>query len=144
MKPSLDLLLPKIAAHPDKPINTKSTRRQLLILLAVNVLLVVVAIILLPFIIPLFYGSQYNQSIPLAQLLMLSLIFNWPSTFFLDVLQARKQTKSLYYSNLIFGTLQTATLAIGVFVIGIWAAVLDSIFARWTVAYYQWRVVSKL
>lgn len=144
MKPSLDLILPKIAANPEKQINTRSTRRQLLMLLAINVLIVGAAIILLPFIIPLFYGSQYNRSIPLAQLLMLSLVFNWPSTFFLAALQARKQTKSLYYSNAIFGVLQTGTLAIGVFVIGIWAAALDSLVARWTVAAYQWRAVSKL
>ena len=138
------LTLPKIAENPDKKIYTPETRKKLIYLLAFNILFVLVGIIIIPFIITILYTHRYDASIGYAQWLMISLVFGWPGSFFDAALQARKQSRSIYTFNIIYGLLQVGTLIIFVPIWGILGIVFSRIVTRLGSAIYQWYAVSKI
>jgi len=138
------LAMPKIAEHPDKQVYTRRTRQYLLYLLAFNLVVVVLAILAIPFVVRLLYGERYAASAQYAQLLMLSLAAGAPSSFFTAALQARKQTRAIYWFNLIYGVLQVSTLIIFVPLWGILGIVISRIVTRWGATLYQWYAVTKI
>jgi O-antigen/teichoic acid export membrane protein len=138
------LVMPKIAEKPEKKIYTHETRKKLLYLLLVNVVIVLITIAILPFVITLLYGNKYNASIPFAQLLMFSLVFGLPGAFFAAALQARKQTKAIYRFNLIYGILQISTLLVFVPLLGVLGIVLSRIVTRLISTLYQWYAVARI
>jgi O-antigen/teichoic acid export membrane protein len=144
MKTMNTLSMPKIAERPEKKVYSRRTRRHLSYLLILNLAVVLAAIVVLPIFITLLYGDQYADSVRYAQALMLSLVFGWPSAFFMAALQARKQTRSLYRANVVYGVLQIGTLIAAVPIWGIWGIVLSRIISRWGLAFYQWHAVRKI
>ncbi len=144
MKTTATLVLPKIAEQPDKQVYTPRTQRLLFYLLIFNVLVILSLIALIPWVMSFIYIDQYNQSIPIAQLLMLSLVVGWPSSFCGAALRARKQTQAIYRENIIYGALSLGTLIVAVPFLGILGIVFSRVLARWGTALYQWRVVTKL
>ena len=144
MKMTGTLSMPKIAEQPDKKVYSKRTRRHLSYLLILNLVVVLVAIVALPIFVALLYGNQYTNSVRYAQALMLSLVVGWPSAFFVAALQARKQTRSIYRANVVYGVLQIGTLIAAVPIWGTWGIVLSRIISRWGLALYQWYAVRKI
>ncbi len=138
------LAMPKIAQKPDKQVYSTKTRRNLSILLLLNLFMVTVAILALPTLIRLLYGEGYAASIRYAQLLMISVAVSWPSSFFTAALQARKQTRSIYQFNLIYGILQVGTLVVFVPLWGILGIVISRIVTRLGSTLYQWHAVTRL
>jgi len=143
-KMMVSLTLPKIAEHPTKRVYTSINQKRLTILLIFNFLIVLISILLIPFIVKLLYGKNYLASIPLSQLLMVSLAFSLPSYFFIAALQARKQTRSIYLYNLIYSILQIGCLLILVPQYGTKGVVFSHIISRFGSTIYQWYAVTKI
>jgi len=138
------LVMPKIAEKPDKQIYTSRVRKQLLLLVLLNLLFVGIFMVLMPFLLPMIYGETYREAVLYAQLLMLSLSFGWPDSFFLAALQARKQTHAIARGNLVFGILLIGTMILLTPVMGIMGIVVSRLLARWGGTLYRWREVSRL
>jgi len=138
------LAMPKIAEQPGKRVYSPQTMTRLLFLLILNLLVVLVAILAIPTILAFFYGELYAASRTYAQLLMLSLVAGWPSSFFDAALQARKRTRDIYCFNLIYGALQVSSLIIFVPLWGILGIVLSRIVTRLGATLYQWYAVTKI
>lgn len=132
------LVLPKIAEKPGKRIFSPAVQKKLLLLQAVNFAGVIIVALLMPWLIPLVFGDTYADAVGVAQLLMLSMAFAWIDAFLVGVLQARKQTKLIYRSNLLAGGLQLGILFVGVPLFGVWGIVASRLLSRWTVALYRW------
>ena len=138
------LFVPKIAEHADKRIYSPQTRRHLLRLFALNVVLVAVLVVLLPPLIRLLYGAAYAQSIGYAQLLMASMLFGWPGAFFRSALLARQRVQALARSSMVYGVLFIGLLIVLVPGYGVLGIVGSRILSRWAVVFYQWYEVTKL
>jgi len=144
MRMMLTLTIPKIAERPDKKVYSKRTRRHLLYLLIFNLVVVLAAITAIPMVMSLLYSDRYAASVRFAQLLMLSLAFGWPNSFFGAALRARKQTQALYRTKVFYGLVKIGVLIVAVPLWGIGGIVLSRIAARWGMAFYQWRMVRKI
>ncbi len=140
----MPLTMPKIAENPNKPIYTQRTRKHLFHLLLANLGFVALAILAMPFVVVFLYSDRYTASVGYAQLLMLSLAVNGPSSFFTACLQARRQTKVLYRSSLIYAFLRIGALLILAPTLGVLGVVIAYIICRWGAAAYQWQAVRKL
>ncbi|OQY44983.1 MAG: hypothetical protein B6242_11550 [Anaerolineaceae bacterium 4572_78] len=144
MKMMLTLVMPKIAEKPDKRIYTRRTRYYLLVLVIANLIGVLAIVVLIPIIIPLLYSEMYLGSIQYAQLLMISLVFNLPNSFFNGALFARKQIQTIYRSNTFSSLLQLGLFAFLIPRLGILGIVISYIVSRWSKAFYQWQAVARL
>jgi O-antigen/teichoic acid export membrane protein len=144
MKMLVPLAIPKIAEQPEKRVYTQRTRRHLLALLVINLIVVLLTVVTIPIVISLLYGQRYATSIFYAQLLMLSLAAGWPGSFFTAALQARKRAREIYQFNLIYGILQVGTLLLFVPLWGILGIVLSRIVTRLGSTLYQWYAVTKI
>jgi len=143
MKMTGTLVFPKIAEKPDKQVYSRLTRYRLGYSTVANVVVVVILILLAPFVITMIY-PKYSDSIVLTQLLLLSLIFGWPATFFLTALQARKKIRAIYRYNLLSGILQIGALLILIPFLGVMGAVLSRLIVRWGTTLYLWYEARRL
>lgn len=132
------LVMPKIAERPDKRVYSATTRRQLYWLQMANFLAVLVIVAILPFLMQIF-GDQYVEATRIAQVLMLTLSFNWVNSVLIGAFQARKQTATIYRSNLLMGGFQLVTLIITVPFWGIWGVVASRAAARLSMTIYYWK-----
>lgn len=132
------LVLPKIAEKPDKRVFTGAVQKKLFLMQGVNFAGVVTVALIMPWLIPFFFSDTYAGAVGISQLLMLSMAFAWVDAFLVGVLQARKQTKLIYRSNLLSGVLQLGILCVGVPFFGVWGIVASRLIARWAVAIYRW------
>ena len=144
MKMLTPMAMPKIAENPDKQIYSPRTRRHLVMLTGINIFVVLVAMAVVPFMILLLYGESYRSSIPLFELLMLSLATSLPGYFFTAAFQARKQTRTIYLFNIVYGVLQIGTLLIFVPWLGVIGLAISRLITRWLSVIYQWYEVRKL
>jgi len=137
------LALPKIAERPNKRFYTRRNHRRLLYLLVLNVVIVLVSIASLPSIMSLLYGSQYEDSVFYAQLLMVSLAVAIPNVVLNASLQAHKQVKRIHQLSLVYGILRISTLLVLVPFWGIGGAVVSSIVSRSVTGISRWYCVAK-
>ena len=144
MKMLTPMAMPKIAENPDKRIYSPHTRHLLLLMTGANILIVAAAMLVIPFIIILLYGENYRASISLFELLMISLAPSLPGYFFTAAFQARKQTRTIYHFNLLYGFLQISTLLLFVPWLGVTGLAISRIITRWVSVFYQWYEVRKL
>ncbi len=115
----------------DKKEVYKKIRKRLWLLFSLGVLVSLIGALLIPYIILLFYGVKYTNSIFYARLLFLSMVFGLPSIFILSgVLIPQKRKKELYVINTLIPLANLVLLLILIPKFGLLGAVLSRLFSR--------------
>ncbi|MCB9078072.1 MAG: oligosaccharide flippase family protein [Anaerolineaceae bacterium] len=138
------LLMPKLAETTDRKFYGHNNRNRMFLLLGLNITVVAMAIVLIPYIILLLYGQAYSQSAIYAQGMFLSMGLSGVDAVSLAVLQAQKRADVIFRANLLYGVLQISSLIILVPRLGIGGIVISYIISRWAIGLYRWRAIRHL
>lgn len=138
------LLMPKLAETTDRKFYGHNNRNRMFLLLGLNITVVAMAIVLIPYIILFLYGQAYSQSAIYAQGMFLSMGLSGVDAVSLAVLQAQKRADVIFRANLLYGVLQISSLIILVPRLGIGGIVISYIISRWAIGLYRWRAIRHL
>lgn len=99
MKSVENVLFPRMSIHSFKDI-TKKIKKVMPLLLAVNILVVIVAIILTPWVMQVAFDNRYNASIVPAQIITLGLLIAPFEFLYHQLILAHRQKKALTVVNI--------------------------------------------
>lgn len=122
------LAMPKFAEQDMG--NIKKSLGQKTVILVISLVVIIAGYILLS---PLFFKTffpKYLASIAYSQVLAVSLIGAITGTFFYTILEAKKNTKGIYYYNILGNITNIIILFPMVYFFGLWGAVLARMLGR--------------
>jgi len=134
-----------------KIVERENNEKQLYNLKIVQLLLLfliicIFYIVLAEFIFGLFFPS-YIESIIYSQIISLTIVFSGPTTYLLNVLQARANKTNLYKYNIVTALIQIVLLATLTYSFGIWglitARIISSVFNLIYIYYLDFFAITK-
>jgi len=141
MNPILNLALPKLAPMDEEEAYS-AVKQKYPYFFLMSLFICVVAILLSPYLVPLLFTSQYEDSVFYSQLIIIALIFGIPTSIFIGALfPSQRKVRELYKIHIFLAIVEMSILIPFAFLFGILGIIFAKIISNFFTMIYSWILV---